>query len=385
MERRNLKKKILKVILIIVIGTGIYLSLLLINPENIKKVRDQNLKGKKQKGYFAFQLIQDSISKFVPEEETVFSTIITKADSFFCENKFKEAESLYIKAHRLSIKLKDKQLGGLALMGKGAAIGRQENYSKAIDIFMGPLEYKGDMENEALTQLYFNIGASYHMLGEKEDAIKYYSKAIQIDPKSARAYHNRGLIYAGKENYEKAIKDFSKAIKIKPRFALFYNQRGVTYASQKKYDKAEADYLKVIELDPNYGTAYYNLGNLYMKRKKYDKALQNYTQIERKALFNTKSEYSHVFINKALIYYELKEYDKAIENFSKGLKYAPKSASSSTKFAKFYFFRALSYAHKEEFNKAIEDLNKSIEINPGFTEAKKTLNEIKKLKKASEK
>ena len=62
MERRSRKKKILKVILIIVIGTGIYLSLLLINPENIKKVRDKDLKGKKQKGYIAFQLIQDSIS-----------------------------------------------------------------------------------------------------------------------------------------------------------------------------------------------------------------------------------------------------------------------------------------------------------------------------------
>ena len=54
--------------------------------------------------------------------------------------------------------------------------------------------------------------------GELDKAIADFSKAIEIDPKSAIAYNNRGWAYEGKKDYDRAIADYSKAIEIDPKY-----------------------------------------------------------------------------------------------------------------------------------------------------------------------
>lgn len=49
-------------------------------------------------------------------------------------------------------------------------------------------------------------------LGKYNEAIKDYTMALQIDPKSIIAHNYRGLIYSKLKKYEEAIKDFDKVI-----------------------------------------------------------------------------------------------------------------------------------------------------------------------------
>ena len=71
-----------------------------------------------------------------------------------------------------------------------------------------------------------------------EEAIRDYSKAIEINPQNANAFYNRGLYYLiiiegsalddlGRK--EDAIKDYSKAIEINPQNAYAFNNRGLYY------------------------------------------------------------------------------------------------------------------------------------------------------------
>ena len=72
-------------------------------------------------------------------------------------------------------------------------------------------------------------------------------------------------MYEDKGNTMQAIKDYSKAIEINPEFMYAYNNRGLAYESIGRISQAIADYKKALELNPNYETARNNLNRLQSK------------------------------------------------------------------------------------------------------------------------
>ncbi|WP_235318134.1 tetratricopeptide repeat protein [Porphyromonas gulae] len=70
---------------------------------------------------------------------------------------------------------------------------------------------------------YYNRGIDCYIVGLYEEAIKDYSKAIELDGKFVDAYYNRGNAYYKKGSYDEAIKDYSKAIELDDKFALAYH------------------------------------------------------------------------------------------------------------------------------------------------------------------
>ena len=55
-------------------------------------------------------------------------------------------------------------------------------------------------------------GLTLGKVGNHQEAINAYNKAIQLNPKDAEAYGNRGVAYSKLGNYQQAIKDYNKAI-----------------------------------------------------------------------------------------------------------------------------------------------------------------------------
>jgi len=54
--------------------------------------------------------------------------------------------------------------------------------------------------------------------------------------------YNRGIVYYNKGDYDQAIKEFTKAIELNPGFAEAYGNRGTTYAHQKMFTVACDDF-----------------------------------------------------------------------------------------------------------------------------------------------
>jgi tetratricopeptide (TPR) repeat protein len=88
--------------------------------------------------------------------------------------------------------------------------------------------------------------------GQYDQAITYFDKAIEINPRYAEAYNNRGIAYLKKGQYDKAISDFTEAIEINPKDAMAYRNRGIAYAMIRQHDKFSSNLNKAIELDPTY-------------------------------------------------------------------------------------------------------------------------------------
>ena len=116
--------------------------------------------------------------------------------------------------------------------------------------------------------------------GDRENAIKFYNEAIELNPNLYQAYYNRGLAYSVLRQYERAIQDYSKAIELNPNYFNAYNNRGNDYSNLKQYEKAIQDYSKAIELNPNYSAAYYNRGRAYEKLGNNSKAQADFAKYE---------------------------------------------------------------------------------------------------------
>ena len=90
------------------------------------------------------------------------------------------------------------------------------------------------------------------------------------------AYNNRGTAYGELGNYQQAIKDFTKAIELNPQYAMAYYNRGLTYGRNLgNYQQAIKDYTKAIQLNPQDAMAYYKRGLAYAKSGDAQKALEN--------------------------------------------------------------------------------------------------------------
>lgn len=153
----------------------------------------------------------------------------------------------------------------------GNAYSNLGNYDQAI------IEYtKAIRLNPRTPDIYYNLGNAYSNLGNYDQAIIEYTKAIGLNPRYLDAYNNRGLAYLRSGNYRLAIIDSLKAIELNPRDEVAYNNRGCAYMESRDYKSAITDFEKAIELNPMYATAYYNLGSTYLWMGNHEQALISY-------------------------------------------------------------------------------------------------------------
>ena len=145
---------------------------------------------------------------------------------------------------------------------------------------------------------YYNMGNIIKSNnGNSQLVINYYTKAIEVKPDYAEAYHNRGNTYYQQKSFDKAIADHNKAIKLKPDFADAYYDRGSAYNGQGMFDKAINDFTKTIQLVPDYVKAYNNRGFAYFNKAMYDKAISDYSRA-----IELKPDYVRAYNNRANAY-----------------------------------------------------------------------------------
>jgi len=145
---------------------------------------------------------------------------------------------------------------------------------KMIAVWLGMLVclfVTGCRDKPAATD-HYDRGEAHYLDGEYDQAFSELTKAIEIDPRLARAYVTRGMAYNDKNEYDLAIADFTKVIEIKPTDARAYVNRGMAYKNKGEYDLAVADYSKAIEIDPMIADAYRGRAGAYYYKGEYDKA-----------------------------------------------------------------------------------------------------------------
>jgi tetratricopeptide (TPR) repeat protein len=87
--------------------------------------------------------------------------------------------------------------------------------------------------------------------GNFDKAIVDYTKAIEINPKYAKAYDNRGLSRLSKGDFDGAIADHTKAIEVNPSLFDAYANRAQAYHTAGNIKSAILDLRTALKINPS--------------------------------------------------------------------------------------------------------------------------------------
>jgi tetratricopeptide (TPR) repeat protein len=256
-----------------------------------------------------------------------------------------------------------------------------KDFSRAINI------------NPKFIDALINRGSAYAQLGRFNDALSDFNQALKYEKKDAELFSKRGEIFLQNNLYDQAIKDFSSAIVLNPMYSDAYLNRGRAYSEKGMPDEAMNDFNHAIKADSDHADYPFvdraapaiqedqaslasrdeaeklnQQGIENMEKELYDEALKNFTQA-----IDLQTSFADAYIYRGRIYTLQKNTSKALADFNQAVMFDPLNAD-------IYYWRAQAWKIKEDIYNTSEDLKLACEM--GHEAA---CQEYKKLKPASKK
>lgn len=167
---------------------------------------------------------------------------------------------------------------------------------------------------------YFNIAAYYHSKKDYFEALRYYEKALRMDPHNARIHNNRALIYKEMGRGRDAINELLQAVRIDPTYVKAYNNLGLMYFLYGDTLGATRHFEKAVELDPRNTESLNNLAILYKQQNRYKQAEMLYRKV---ILLDPNRPESHY--NLALLYEQMGRVSDAVHHYRRFVELAQSS------------------------------------------------------------
>lgn len=252
----------------------------------------------------------------------------------------------------------------LGYLQRGIEAHKERKLDEAIKHYTKSIQLEPD--NLMLTRAYNNRGNAYDGKGEHDSAFEDYSKAIEINPDDADAYFYRGFIYQLKRNFGKAVKDYDKAIELDPDHVEAYIYRAD--GANRDSELVIKDYSKAIEMNPNFAYAYRNRGLTYEKRGKVDLAIKDYSKA-----IDLNSDSSVDYSHRARVYRDNGETHLAIEDYKMAITLNPY-------YDKNYYDLAMIRLQQQDWKNAKADLidaqNRELNIINLFSQYHQTIADL---------
>uniref|UniRef100_A0A7S1IC37 Uncharacterized protein n=1 Tax=Eutreptiella gymnastica TaxID=73025 RepID=A0A7S1IC37_9EUGL len=235
-----------------------------------------------------------------------------------------------------------------------------------------------------------NKGNEFFKVGKYEDAVTWYTKAVDADPKNETLYSNRAASYSALGKHMDALQDSEKCIALKPSWVKGHFRKGIALCRLGRYDEAVASYAKSLEIEPGNKDiqAKYTearglakkeaesksaskvtdpaeckkLGNTLFKEGSYEEAAGWYTRAIELTEMNATDETAVYYTNRAACHAQQHAYKSVIGDCQAAIAINPK-------FTKAYMRRAMAYEGIEKWQKAADDYKKVMELEPGSANA----------------
>ena len=285
-----------------------------------------------------FNLCFEMMLDYIPENFTVSET----TEKFRSVITHIEAISEYLYAAKTN--LDDNVAKYFSLAG----VGHKEisNYDTALKYYLMSVSIRTQNNNEkALALVYNNIAVVYNIMAEREKAIEYYNKSIDISRKYneppmnlAISYNNLANVYLCSYAYNEAFEWNESALALIENHSLtdnplcvdiYLTKSTIHYVNENfeealKIDFAALDLLRkhFQEEHSDIGTVYNCIAREYFSLKQYPIALEYYFKAHRifgKVYGDDDSDTAEVCGSIARTYTLMEEYELALEWYSKAL------------------------------------------------------------------
>ena len=198
----------------------------------------------------------------------------------------------------------------------------------------------------------FIEGIKQRTLENLDDAIKIFSRCLELDPRSSATLFEMANIHVSKGDFQSSMFLLEKAVSINPDNQYYRLLLVKVYQQNKLYEKAAAEYeaiSKIVPDNPDY--KFYQAALLAMAGKT-DQALALYNLLEQKM-----GVVEPIAVGKQQIYIQQGNKPAAYAEIEKLIKAYPTVS-------KYYGLLAELYLGDKNREKALESYNKILEINP---------------------
>jgi DNA-binding SARP family transcriptional activator len=156
---------------------------------------------------------------------------------------------------------------------------------------------------------YVNLGLKSSSTNKK---IKYFTKALELNPALVGVYERRGLLYFFREEYDKVIRDFEKYLDLGPAKAEAFRMLGLGYLKSGIYHPAIASFARAIEMEPQCAAAYSYRAEAYRLSENYEEAISDSTKAIQ--LGGDQRAQAEAHLTRAKVYWEKGYKDLAAED-----------------------------------------------------------------------
>ncbi len=112
--------------------------------------------------------------------------------------------------------------------------------------------------------------------GNKEEAVRSYMKALEIDPEDQAAWYRLGLLHLELERFADADSCFDRSLDIESSNAKIWMSKGFAMEKQEMYEEAVSSYDRAIGLDSNDKEAWNAKAQVMLKLGRPEQALRCY-------------------------------------------------------------------------------------------------------------
>lgn len=147
-------------------------------------------------------------------------------------------------------------------------------------------------------------------LKKQVDLCELSNRALGITTFAPEVWCVLGNTFSLQKEHEAALKFFSRAVQLNPYFAYAHTLSGHEYVANENFDQATTCYQKAMSCDEKHYNAFWGMGNIYLKQEKYSQAIQYF---KRAIGINSKSSVLHTYLGMA--YFRNRQSQEALASF----------------------------------------------------------------------
>ena len=233
-----------------------------------------------------------------------------------------------------------------------------QHYEKTIEIIEADTSYlQIELPLGNFNETYFKLGELHHQQGDVDTAVRYFKRALELNPELADRFIVQGQRAFNEENYQDAIEPLNIHLLLFPEDISATYLLGQSYEATGNADSAITFYERTLTLDPQRPDVLFKMVHIHRGREAHQLAVDTLKRLIKIAPETTDAHYLL-----ALSYLSLKQPNDALPAFLETIRLRPDDVAA-------HYHAAILFEQNGEIDNAIVHYEKTITLDTTLIES----------------